>query len=465
MARGTNASVSPARWLVGVITGLVLCFVLETVLTQHRESAIAGRANKIIANAMPSVQLLTNALGDVDRLDLDLDEYAAATPNEQPARRDRVRQGHLDLDARVASYLALPTFPDEPGLAGQMSAALRAVDERIEPMLASGDASSVIDLHRKLDMLEQSLRRLVEFNASQGQQLGLEIEQIRGDTIGLVALLDVASIALAAIAALLAVRQLRRATSVLEVARTSSEQREAALATRAEALAQFAGRVAHDILSPLSAVLMSLELARPICEADLAARRATTRGIAAVHRVHTLVDGLLTFSRAGGEPAPGVSTELGPVFADTLGELSLQATQQHIALEAAPVPNGAVACSPGVLTSLISNLVTNAIRYMGDPPRRRIDVRVIDAGARWRVEVQDTGPGVPLDQQQRIFEPHVQLGRGAGIGLGLATVDRLVRAHGGSLGVISPSTGGSLFWFELPKAIAGVELPGAPVAG
>jgi signal transduction histidine kinase len=108
-----------------------------------------------------------------------------------------------------------------------------------------------------------------------------------------------------------------------------------------------------------------------------------------------------------------------------------------------------------VFASLITNLVRNAIKYMGDASVRRIDVRVSDNLSRWRVEVADTGPGIPLDHQQRIFEPYVQIVRGgAGIGLGLATVDRLVRAHGGAVGLSSRPGAGACFWFELPKAAA-----------
>jgi signal transduction histidine kinase len=73
-------------------------------------------------------------------------------------------------------------------------------------------------------------------------------------------------------------------------------------------------------------------------------------------------------------------------------------------------------------------------------------------GSRWRLEVQDTGPGIPPGHEERIFEPHVQLDPGGGgIGLGLATVERLVNAHRGKLGVVSPPGSGALFWVELPK--------------
>jgi signal transduction histidine kinase len=318
-------------------------------------------------------------------------------------------------------------------------------------------------VHRNLDGVEQAVRAIVEFDAMQGQRLGLEIERIRGQMTGTIMLLEASSVALAILAAFLAFRQARRAVGVLELDRTAGEQREAELASRAEALGEFAGRVAHDILSPLSTSMLGLEIARGACRMDPDAQRAATQGVAAIHRVHTLVDGLLAFSRAGGRPEPGVSTEIAPLIVELIDGLTLQARQQRIALELAAVPAGTVACSPGVLTSLISNLVRNAIRYMGDAPSRRIDVRVLDAGERWRFEVQDTGAGIPVEQQQLIFEPYVQLGRSdTGIGLGLATVDRLVRAHGGSLGVVSAPGRGALFWFELPKSIEMAE-PATPV--
>jgi signal transduction histidine kinase len=105
-----------------------------------------------------------------------------------------------------------------------------------------------------------------------------------------------------------------------------------------------------------------------------------------------------------------------------------------------------------VLTSIATNLVRNALKYMGDARERRVTVEVREAGDKWRVEVSDTGPGIPEDQQGRIFEPYVQLAHtGSGIGLGLATVDRLVRAHGGTVGVRSRLGAGATFWFELPK--------------
>jgi signal transduction histidine kinase len=140
------------------------------------------------------------------------------------------------------------------------------------------------------------------------------------------------------------------------------------------------------------------------------------------------------------------------VLRDLIDGLQPQAQERDIVLSLKPVPQGAVACSTGVLTSIVTNLVRNAMKYMGDARERRVTVEVRPTADRWRVEVSDTGPGIPEDQQRRIFEPYVQLAHtGSGIGLGLATVDRLVRAHNGAVGVRSRVGTGSTFWFELPR--------------
>jgi len=279
----------------------------------------------------------------------------------------------------------------------------------------------------------------------------------------MVAILDGLCVLLAVLAAILAVRMLRRSVRANEAARIASEKREAELADLAEALGQFSGRVAHDILSPLGSALLSLEMLERGTADDPLAQRTASLGIRAVNRVQTLVDGLLAFSKAGGKPEPGAATQLEPTITTLIEELREVASRQDIELELSLPVDGAVACSPGVLTSLISNLVRNAIRYMNNASTRRIDVRVIDRGPRWRIEVQDTGPGIPREEQGRIFEPYVRLVHGGqGIGLGLATVDRLVRSHGGTLGVVSTLGDGSLFWFELPKPAVAPESMAAP---
>lgn len=447
-----HGSVVAARWLVAVIAAVTVAFLLETVVAQQLESRIASRADQIIGNAMPSVHLLTQALGQLDEIDYSLDQYALSAAPTRPMLRDRIIGGGHDVEALFDAYMLLPLFSQESQLASPVAAQLHdfmAGLSSLTPMTAN---DTLIGLHHQIDAIQRSLRDVVGFDATQGQRLGTEIQNIRAQTAGVVDLLDGMCVVLAVIAAVLAVRVLRRSLRSLEHERAAGEVRATQLAQLADALEQFSGRVAHDILSPLSSALLSFELLHSTTPGDPAMQHASELGMRAIKRVQTLVDGLLAFSQAGGKPEPGVSTEIAPVLNGVTEELHDQAAQQRIMLVVTAPASGTVACSPGVLESLISNLGRNAIRYMGNANVREIDIRVLDRGGRWRFEVEDTGPGIPGDQQHRIFEPHVQLTRSSGIGLGLATVQRLVLAHGGTVGVRSAPGCGALFWFELPKA-------------
>src|SRR5262249_41145284 len=111
-----------------------------------------------------------------------------------------------------------------------------------------------------------------------------------------------------------------------------------------------------------------------------------------------------------------------------------------------------VACERGILASVASNLIRNAIKFMGEKEERRVVVRVEGDDKAVRVEVADTGPGLLPGTEELIFQPYSRVGNrpGNGLGLGLATVKRLVEAHGGRVGVHSVPSVGATFWFELP---------------
>jgi signal transduction histidine kinase len=223
------------------------------------------------------------------------------------------------------------------------------------------------------------------------------------------------------------------------------------LRTKVDDLAHFAGRVAHDIRGPLHTALLSVEVAEAAPDRERQ-QRALNAGVQSLRRMGSLIDDLFEFARAGGKPVSGETTDTADLVRSLIESLAADAHDGRVELTTSQLTDVRVDCAPGVLTSIVSNLARNAIRHMGDSAERRVDIRVRAVAERCRIEVEDTGPGIPPGQEHRIFEPHVQLDRhGGGIGLGLATVDRLVRAHGGSLGVESPPGRGALFWVELPQ--------------
>jgi len=191
----------------------------------------------------------------------------------------------------------------------------------------------------------------------------------------------------------------------------------------------------------------------PRVSGDEGAENALRRASRSVTRVKNLVDGLLRYARAAARPNASDSVEVTSVIRDVLDEMQCEAQERGVQLEVEQAESAYVKSSVGVLTSLVSNLIQNAIKYMGDRPRRLIFVRICSHDERVRIEVEDTGPGVPPNVVESIFEPFVRgVSDNAGIGLGLATVRQLVRAHGGEVSLRSRPGDGSLFWFELPRA-------------
>jgi signal transduction histidine kinase len=122
-------------------------------------------------------------------------------------------------------------------------------------------------------------------------------------------------------------------------------------------------------------------------------------------------------------------------------------------------------CSAGALTSMVSNLVRNAIKYIGGAPVRRVKVACKVRPSSVLIEVEDTGPGLPVGIEATVFEPYVR-GSSArdkpGLGLGLATVRRLAQGHGGRAGVTSRPGVGCTFWVELPRPLQAVVASAPP---
>jgi signal transduction histidine kinase len=103
---------------------------------------------------------------------------------------------------------------------------------------------------------------------------------------------------------------------------------------------------------------------------------------------------------------------------------------------------------------VIANLVSNALTFTPEDGSVKVTVRKDENGSA-RVEVRDTGDGIPAEYHELIFEKFGQVGRGerrvkVSTGLGLAFCKLAVEAHGGRIGVVSQVGEGSTFWFELP---------------
>jgi signal transduction histidine kinase len=247
-----------------------------------------------------------------------------------------------------------------------------------------------------------------------------------------------------------------------EDVRTAMERAEQAAQARARVLAT----ASHDLRQPLHALsIYSAVLAAGPAPEQLREVGANIDQI--VRSLGSLLHGLLDLSRltAGHyepERAPlALDAVVGAVGAEYRRAAEEKGLELRLALTPIRVLGDAV-----VIGRVVRNLLDNAIKYT---ERGTIDVGVTlqhDAGDVAVVSVADTGPGIPLDQQARVFEEFYQLDnpardRSKGVGLGLAIVKRLCELVGAEIGVASTPASGATFRLCLPGVIA-ADAPAPP---
>jgi two-component system OmpR family sensor kinase len=212
---------------------------------------------------------------------------------------------------------------------------------------------------------------------------------------------------------------------------------------------RFAADAAHELRTPLTALTLQIQIAR---RAESPEERAVAldRLEQGVKRATRLVQQLLTMARLDPDAArPTTAFDLAAVAAAVVDEKRPLAEQQHLALALASAP--ATLCGQeDALRILLANLVDNALRYT--PPGGSVDVRVAPDGDSVRLDVADSGPGIPEEERERVFDRFYR-GRQApsgGSGLGLAIVRQVVTLHGGSITLGKSPSGGLLVSARFP---------------
>jgi len=456
LPNGMNRDVAKRQALRLLVVAVAVLFVgtgALAILLSYAASVLASTSDIIANRSARSIVALQTIRADVQQQHALADEWVLGGPGDPGVLAARMDELRRDAIQSREGYLAVPREPGEAPPRKALLASLdhfHAVVDRARAMSAgagSNDTGVLRDLDIAVGQVGTDLARATDFWADVAKASSGDAMRVSRTLLPSAIVLGIVSAVAAVVTIALTYRSVRRAESLAERSRQTLED-------KAEELEAFAGRVAHDLLSPLTTVGLGLDLAlrRAAASDDARATAAITRASTTLKRVRGFVSDLLEFARAGAKPPPGVHSRVDEIIREVTWEFEPIAQDANVELLLEGAPSRDVRCSPGVLASLVSNLLHNAIKYGVNGDVRRIEVRALDFGKEVRFEVQDRGPGISAKEQPRLFDPLVRGHgvRGPGIGLGLAIVRRLAEAHGGHVGVNSEPGEGAMFWFSLP---------------
>jgi len=226
----------------------------------------------------------------------------------------------------------------------------------------------------------------------------------------------------------------------------------------AETRQEFVGMLSHDMRNPLSAIIATLELSLDGSLGELNDNQHQFLGSAMndsrrmLEMLNDLLDGYKY--EAVELKLEKTQFDVTQLISKLVSDFSALARERQLELFQETPLSLTVTADEGKLTRVISNLLTNALKFT--PKEGRIIVSAADKKQNIQVSIQDTGEGIAPDELEKVFQKFYQvekrkLGRKTGTGLGLPLCRKLVDAHGGKIWVESQPGKGSKFIFTLPK--------------
>jgi len=224
--------------------------------------------------------------------------------------------------------------------------------------------------------------------------------------------------------------------------------------------------VAHELNNPLTVVTGFAHLLAATPDLPERIKRRLGQINAQAERAAKIVKNLLTFARQ--QPPEQRPVRLGELMDQALDLLAYQLRVGTIeVVKDFPAEAVEIAADPNQLLQVLLNLLQNAMHAMAGLERARVvTIRIVPGAGKVRLEVEDTGPGIPAAILGRIFDPFFTTKPpGQGTGLGLSICYGIVKAHGGEIAAENVPGGGARFVVELPAgAAAPAAAPAAPAA-
>lgn len=219
---------------------------------------------------------------------------------------------------------------------------------------------------------------------------------------------------------------------------------------------QFISDASHELRTPLTSINANAQMLARWADRDEALRKESLQTIIDESTsLANMVSGMLTLAKAdSGDTIPKEPLSLAAIAKEAAGTAMQRANDKGLSLAVeSDNPSPIVEGDPALIRQMITNLIDNAIKFT---ERGSVTVRVTRDGGDAVIDVEDTGPGIDVQEMPNIFNRFYRADRSRtravpGTGLGLAIVRSIVRIHGGSVEALRGARGGALFRIRLPQ--------------
>jgi signal transduction histidine kinase len=437
-------------WLLRTIFLLIIAgFALGNFVVFLSARGVQAANHRLGENAIVSVEQVCRIARDVDqeRLLIDAHIFLTETSEMPPIEREITEVDH-DLDTAARIYEPLTTFQGEHEtwvmLRDEIGEIRQPVQEILNLSRSNRDTEAIAGMERlrsRFDAIHQKADQLISINTATASGAVTEIETLQRRSLAQLRGITLSGTLLSLFAAGWVTRLIRRRDE--QIAADAL-----ALEANNRELDAFAGRVAHDLRGPLSAIgLAAAKLRAYAPEGDTPAE-VLRRNIA---RMDAMIRDLLMLSRINAEVLAGVAHTTTAVL--SIEEELLPKVRSVNGVLRVDLEPAELYCNETFLRQMLWNLGQNAVKYRRSEVPLEIDIRGRRFAHRYELRVSDNGSGMSPEDVRHAFEPFFRSPRvraTPGTGLGLSIVKRVVEASGGTVSINSEVNKGTTFVIHLP---------------
>jgi signal transduction histidine kinase len=438
-------------WLLRLaFAGVIAVFVSTNGVLLFHTRVLQLKTEQIVTDMLASVELVARIADSIDdeRIVVDAHIYAKGAA-EMEKLEARLAQERAEIASAARAFEPIATLPGERETWQEATSGITDLEHVIDEAIALSRKNLDEQAHDlmasnvdRFDALDATMEDLVRINRVGAGQALLDFRAIQNSFLRFVLILTLLGVACVTGGAWWVGNVARRRE---DLSRRLSRELEA----RNRELDAFAGRVAHDLRGPLTAIgLAGAQLAKgsPSCGAAAIHKRG-------VQRMETLIDELLTLARID-NMATGAVCDAAPVADAVRQQLETRIEHEGGTLRVEVEP-ASVRCAAGLLEQALLNLGENAIKYRRPGVPLEVDVRGRVDDRVYIYSVADNGIGMTDQDAARAFEPFYRAETALdlpGTGLGLSIVHRIAEVHGGAVSVSSKLGTGTTFMVRLPLA-------------